>query len=109
MTDQVFNQTKNPLAENVFAYKHADRDVVAETWTKYHIGAFAGLMGGLVILIGAIFLTVFEYFSGEKSHSFWLFMSIYPMFAVGAHCLDKMSELKKRHENISHENDNQNL
>ena len=107
MTNQVFDQTKNPLAKDIFAYRHIDRDVVAETWTKYHIGAFVGLMGGLVILVGAMFLTVFEYFSSERSHSFWLFMTIYPLFAVGAHCLDKISELKKQKDNISHENDTQ--
>jgi hypothetical protein len=105
MTNQVFNQIKKPLAENVFAYQHDDRDVIAETWTKYHIGAYIGLIGGFVVLLGAVFLTVFEYFSGEKSHSFWLFLSIYPLFAIGAHCLDKISELKK--ETISDENDKQ--
>lgn len=109
MTEQLFNQTENILAETVFVNKHADHDFVSENWTRYHTGAFVGLIGGFVILLGAIFLTVFEYFAGEKSHSFWLFLSIYPMFAVGAHCLDKLSELKKEKENVSHENDIQNL
>ena len=103
MTGRVFNHTKNPLTKNIFAVKSKEREAIAENWTKYHTGAIFGLLGGLVILLGAIFLTVFEYFAGEKSHSFWLFLSIYPLFAIGAHCLDKISELKNR--NISDEND----
>jgi hypothetical protein len=73
MTNQIFNQTKNPLAENVFAYKHDDRDVIAETWTKYHIGTYIGLIGGFIILLGAVFLTVFEYFAGENRTAFGCF------------------------------------
>ncbi len=107
MTNQFLNHPQNTLAENVFAYQLKDRNAIAENWTKYHSGAVLGLTGGLVILLGAIFLTVFEYFSGEKSHSFWLFLSIYPMFAIGAHCLDKISELKNKGKNISDENDKQ--
>ncbi len=107
MTNQFLNQTKNPLAENVFAYQHKERDLFAESLIKYRVGAYMGLIGGFLILVGAIFLTVFEYFSGEKSHSFWLFLSIYPLFAIGAHCLDKISELKNKAKNISDENDKQ--
>ncbi len=107
MTNQVFNQTKIPAAKDNLAYQHTDHDIAADVWTKYHTGASVGLLGGFVILLSAIFLTVFELFSGEKTHSIWLFLTIYPLFAVGAHCLDKISELKKRHENISYENDKQ--
>jgi hypothetical protein len=109
MTNQIFDQTKNPLAKDIFAYQHADRDLVADIWTKYHTGACIGLLGGFVILLSAIFLTVFEYFSDEKSHSFWLFLAIYPLFAVGAHCLDKISDLSKQKKNISDENETQNF
>ena len=109
MTGQFFNQPKFTRANDVLAYRHADRDVVADVWTKFHLGACVGLLGGFTVLLSAIFLTFFEYFSGEKTHSFWLFLSIYPMFAIGAHCLDKISELKNKGKNISYENDKQNF
>jgi len=109
MTNQVFNQTKIHPAKDIFAYRHTDRDEIGDVWTKYHTGATVGLLGGFVVLLSAIFLTVFEYFSGEKSHSFWLFLAIYPLFAIGAHCLDKISEMKREQENISHENEEQTL
>jgi len=109
MTNQVFNQTNNPLAENVSVNQHSDRSLISGNWTKYHTGAFIGLLGGFVVMLGAIFLNVFDLFSGEKPHGIWLFVAIYPLFAIGAHCLDKISDLKKQKENISHENDKQNL
>jgi hypothetical protein len=110
MTDQIFNQTKNPLAENVSVNAHADRELINENWTKYHTGAFIGLLGGFVVLLGTIFLNVFDLFSGEKPHGIWLLLTIYPLFAIGAHCLDKISESKKQTKQkkfISHENDEQ--
>lgn len=107
MTNQVFNQTKQPLAKDIFAYQHTDRDIAADVWTKYHTGAVIGILGGFVVLLSAIFLTVFEYFSGEKPLNIWLFLAIYPLFAIGSHCLDKIGELKKK--NISHEDEKQNL
>ena len=109
MTNQVLNETKTHLAKDIFAYNHVDRDEIGDVWTKYHTGACVGLLGGFVVLLSAIFLTVFEFFSGEKSHSFWLFLALYPLFAAGAHCLDKISEMKRGRENISHENEEQNL
>lgn len=108
MTNQVFNQTNYTPAKDVFAYRHTDRDPVGDIWTKYHTGACVGLLGGFIVLLSASFLTVFEYFAGEKSHSFWLFLLIYPLFAFGAHSLDKISELKRHNENISHKNEEQN-
>lgn len=95
MTNQVFNQTNNSLAKNVSVSKQTSRNLINETWTKYHTGAFAGLAGGFVILFGVIFLNIFDLFAGEKPHGIWLFLTIFPLFAIGAHCLDKISELKK--------------
>ncbi len=107
MTNQIFNQTNNPLAENVSVNQHSK--LISESWTKYHTGALIGLLGGFIVLFGAIFVNVFDLFSGEKPHGIWLFIAIYPLFALGAHCLDKISDLKKQKENISHENDRQSL
>ncbi len=109
MTNQVFNQLNSPLTEKVLVNKKADHKLISNTWTKFHTGAFIGLLGGFLSLLSAVFLTVFEYFSGEKSHNFWFFLAVYPLFAIGVHCLDKISELKKRRENISHENEEQDL
>ena len=107
MTNQVFNQTNNPLAENVSG--NQPRKLISAAWTKYHTGALTGLLGGFVVMLGAIFLNVFDLFAGDKPHGIWLFIAIYPLFALGAHCLDKISDLKKQKENISQENDTQNL
>jgi hypothetical protein len=109
MTNQVFNQTNNPLTEDISVNQHQDRELISENWTKYHTGALIGLLGGFVVLLGAIFLNVFDLFSGEKPHGIGLFIAIYPLFALGSHCLDKISELKRQKENISHENDTRNL
>ena len=107
MTEQIFNQPKFTRANDVFAYRHTDRDLIADVWTKFHTGACFGLLGGFTVLLSAMFLTIFEYFAGEKTHSFWLFLSIYPLFALGAHCLDKISELEKKEKNTLYENDTQ--
>jgi len=107
MTNQVFSQTNNPLAENISV--NQQRNLISAAWTKYHTGALTGLLGGFVVMLGAIFLNVFNLISGDKPHGIWLFIAIYPLFAIGAHCLDKISELKKQKENISHENEKQNL
>lgn len=107
MTNQVFNQTNNPLAENVSV--NQPRNLVNATWTKYHTGALTGLLGGFVVMLGAIFLNVFDLFAGDKPHGIWLFIAIYPLFALGAHCLDKIGDLKKQKEDASQENDTQNL
>ena len=98
MTNQVFNQTDNSSTEDVFANKHADRDLTFKNWTKYHTGALIGLPGGILILLGAIFLNVFDLMAGEKPHGIWLFFIIYPLFGFGAHCLDKISEMKKENK-----------
>ncbi|HVE58805.1 MAG TPA: hypothetical protein VNB22_18365 [Pyrinomonadaceae bacterium] len=102
MTNQAFNQTNNPLAENVSV--NQQRNLTGDNWTKYHTGALLGLLGGFIVLLGAIFLNVFDLFAGDKPHGIWLFIAIYPLFAIGSHCLDKISELKKQKENISPEN-----
>ena len=104
MTNQISNAAEAILPTNNLKIEQIEYDDFAEKWTKFHTGALVGLLGGFIILLGAIFLTVFEYLSGEKSHGFWLFFTIYPLFAIGAHCLDKISELKKQKENISYEN-----
>lgn len=96
MTDQFFNQTNNSLAENASVSKHKKSNLINETWTKYHTGAFAGLAGGFIILFGVIFLNIFDLFAGEKPHGIWLFLMIFPLFAIGAHCLDKISEINKK-------------
>ena len=109
MTNQVFNQTNHSLAENISVSENKDRGLISENWTKYHTGAVIGLLGGFVVMLGAIFLNVFDLFSGDKPHGIWLFIAIYPLFAVGSHCLDKISELKRQKETISHENETRNL
>jgi hypothetical protein len=67
----------------------------AANWTLWHIGAGVGLLGGLLILCGASFLTVFEYFYNEKPHANWLFMTVLPLWILGAQCLDKIEEAEK--------------
>ena len=98
MTNQVFNQTNNSSTEDVFGNGHTDRDLISEKWTKYHTGALIGLPGGILILLGAIFLNIFDLMAGEKPHGIWLFFIIYPLFGLGAHCLDKISEMKKENK-----------
>jgi len=104
MTEQIFNQSNELLTKDVFVYHHHDRDLVGDVWTKYHTGATAGLLGGLMVFLSAVLIMAFEYFSGEKSHTLWLFLTGFALFAIGAHCLDKISDLKKQ----TNENDNQN-
>jgi hypothetical protein len=53
------------------------------------------LPGGILVLLGAIFLNVFDLIAGDKPHGIWLFVVAYPLFALGAHCLDKLGEMKK--------------
>jgi len=103
MTNQIFNQIENTLAENAFVKPHDDRNIIGPGWTKYHTGALTGLLGGFIVLSGAILLNVFDLFSGAKPHGIWLFLAIYPLFALGAHCLDKVTEIKKRKKIISDE------
>ncbi|MER3430808.1 MAG: hypothetical protein C4325_04580 [Blastocatellia bacterium] len=105
MPNQVFNNWKIYPAQDDLADRHTDRGEIGDVWTKYHMGATVGLLGGLVVLLSAVVLTAFEYFSDEKSHSFWLFLAVYPLFALGAHCLDKISEMKRESKNISHEDE----
>jgi hypothetical protein len=95
MTNQVFNQTNDSPAEDVFANEHTERDLISKKWTKYHTGALIGLPGGILILLGAIFLNIFDLMAGEKPQGIWLFFIIYPLFGCGAHCLDKISEMTK--------------
>ncbi|HEY0461820.1 MAG TPA: hypothetical protein VGC97_21995 [Pyrinomonadaceae bacterium] len=95
MTRQVFNQTKNSATEEIFIPQAAARNLDADSWTKYHLGALVGLPGGILVLLGAIFLNVFDLAAGAKPHGIWLFVAAYPLFALGAHCLDKIGEMKK--------------
>ena len=95
MTNQISNAAETILPTNNFSFKNAERNDFAEKWTKFHTGALVGLLGGFMILLGAIFLIVFEYLSGEKSHGGWLFFFPLPLLVLGAHCLDKISEIAK--------------
>src|SRR5687767_8715268 len=67
----------------------------AANWTVWHIGAGIGLLGGLLILFGASFLVIFEYFFNEKPNGNWLFFVVLPLWIFGAHCFDKIEDLEK--------------
>jgi hypothetical protein len=95
MTNQVLNQTKDSSTEEVFDPEHAGDNLSRNDWTKYHIGALIGLPGGILALLGAVFLNFFDFVEGDRPHGIWLFVAAYPLFALGAHCLDKIGELKK--------------
>lgn len=95
MTNQILNAADAILPTDKFKFKNAERDDFVKSWTKFHTGALFGFLGGLLFLTGAIFLTVFEYLSGEKSHGNWLYFFPLPLLILGAHCLDKISETSK--------------
>lgn len=73
----------------------AQQEYKAANWTVWHIGAGIGLLGGLLILFGACFLIIFEYFYNEKPHGNWLFPVVLPLWIFGAHCFDKIEEAEK--------------
>ncbi len=88
MTTHFANPAKE-FAPNVFTRK---KENTAKNWTIRHIGAGIGLLGGTLLLAFAVFLTVFQFIYGEKSHGGWLFALVLPLWFFGAHCFDKIEE-----------------
>ena len=70
--------------------------IVVRNWTIRHIGAGIGLLGGLLILFGANFLIIFEYFEGAKQRGTWLLAVVLPLWILGAHCFDKIEDSDKK-------------
>jgi len=64
-------------------------------WTIWHIGAGVGLLGGLLTLGFASFLTVIQFLYSENSHGSWLYMIVLPLWVLGAHCFDKVEDIDK--------------
>jgi hypothetical protein len=61
----------------------------------WNFGAIVGLLGGTCLLFGAAFMTVFEYFYSETPHGNWLFLTVLPLWILGAACLDKIEDAEK--------------
>lgn len=59
------------------------------------LGSGIGLLGGTGFLVGAVFLTIFEYFYGENLHGNWFYLAVLPLWVLGAHCLDKIEDAEK--------------
>jgi hypothetical protein len=89
MTNYLSNSTKTIFPISISGKTAAGR------WTIWHVGAGVGLLGGFLILFGAWFLIVSEYFLNEKSRGVWLFLAVLPLWIIGAHCFDKIEETDK--------------
>ena len=61
----------------------------------WNFGAGMSLAGGLIFLTGTIFLVVTESLYGEKEHGVWLFPTSFLLLMLGAHCLDKIDDIRK--------------
>lgn len=90
MTNQI-NLTKGNLSHNII-----DRGTSVYLNRKlWQIGAGIGLFSGITVLFGTVFTFVAEYFYGEKSHGVWMIFVAFILLGFGAHCLDKIEEMKK--------------
>lgn len=49
----------------------------------------------MTFLLGTIFLVVAEFLYGEKEHGIWLFPFAFVLLMFGAHCFDKISDIRK--------------
>jgi hypothetical protein len=85
----IFDQAPNNASPS------ARGETVTHDRTPYYAGAIIGLPGAILVLLGAVALNVFDLAAGDKPHGIWLFVAAYPLFALGAHCLDRIGEFKK--------------
>lgn len=72
-----------------------NKELTDKFWTIWNIGAGVGLLGGLGLLAGAVFLTIFQYFYSETPHGSWLFLAVLPLWVLGAYCFDKIEAQEK--------------
>lgn len=61
----------------------------------WDMGASVGLIGGVCFFIGAVFMTVSEFFLSEKPRGSWMFLAVLPLWVIGAYCLDKTVDSDK--------------
>lgn len=92
MANHFANSAENNLSKT---FINKNESSGGGNWTIWHIGAGLGLLGGLFVLVCAVFLTVFQYFYGEAQHGVWLYAIVLPLWITGAHCLDKAEEIDK--------------
>ena len=82
--------TKNSYSQNI-----SDKTGSKSNLQLWNVGAAVGLIGGLSFLFGTVFLNISEFFYGEKEHGVGLFLAALFLLMFGAHCLDKIGDIKR--------------
>lgn len=90
MTNHI-HLTKNRLSNNIADGKSRHHNRIS----FWNFGAGVGFVGGLMFFLGTIFLVVTDFFYGEKEHGIWLFPFAFLLLIFGAHCLDKIDDIRK--------------
>jgi hypothetical protein len=90
MTNQTY-LTRNKFSNNTIFGKRR----FGERISFWNLGAAGGLIGGLLLVFGTLFLNIAEFFYGEKEHGEWLFIVALLLLMFGAHCLDKIGDIRK--------------
>jgi hypothetical protein len=91
MTNHFANSADNTLPKAFIN----EKEIPDNCWTIWHIGAGVGLLGGMFILVCAVFLSIFQFLYSENLHDSWLYAVVLPLWILGAHCFDKIEEIDK--------------
>ena len=61
------------------------------------LGAITGFVGGVLLMISGLILSVIKYFNKENFHGWEVIIlaASFPLLVIGAHCLDLIDKGKK--------------